>query len=387
MPVSHAIFRAGKFCILREMNEVSTAEMEQTLRQIRGQWRVWLGVLIGFGAVGYLFYRDFNPDVLSQVQWSSRAWIFLPLALLFMVCRDLGYIWRLRVLSEGDLSLRQAFRIVMLWEFTSAITPSAIGGTSVAIIFVHKEGLSVGRSSAVVLATSFLDEVYFLIMFPLLLLLVGADALFTLSAGQAYLARALLWITLGGYSLKVLYVLVLSYGFFINPRGLKWLILRIFRLPWLRKWRHGAHMAGSELVECSREFRNKGFVYWGKALASTFVSWTSRYWVANAIILAFFVLPELSTHFMIFSRQLVMWIMMLLSPTPGGSGFSEYIFSRYLGEFLPVQPSAMAAVAVVLALFWRLATYYPYLLMGAVVLPRWIRTNFAGMLKGKKREK
>lgn len=49
-----------------------------------------------------------------------------------------------------------------------AITPSAVGGTSVAIIYVHKEGISLGRSSAIVMLTSFLDEIYFIVMFPLL---------------------------------------------------------------------------------------------------------------------------------------------------------------------------------------------------------------------------
>ena len=74
------------------------------------------------------------------------------LAVLFMFGRDIGYIIRIRVLSGGELSWLQAFRVIMLWEFTSAITPSAVGGTSVAIIYVHKEGISVGRSSAIVMA-------------------------------------------------------------------------------------------------------------------------------------------------------------------------------------------------------------------------------------------
>ena len=68
----------------------------------------------------------------------------------------------------------------MLWEFTSAITPSAVGGTSFAIIYVHKEGINVGKSSAIVLLTSFLDELYFIVMFPLLIWIVGHEALFNI---------------------------------------------------------------------------------------------------------------------------------------------------------------------------------------------------------------
>ena len=109
-----------------------------------------------------------------------------------MIGRDLGYIIRLRILSEKDITWRQAFRVIMLWEFTSAISPSTVGGTAVAVVFIHKEGLSVGRSTAVVLATSFLDELYFVILFPLILWVVGGKMLFTTSlqgTGIAFLNK------------------------------------------------------------------------------------------------------------------------------------------------------------------------------------------------------
>lgn len=354
-----------------------------SLKQISGRWRVWLAVGIGLGAVIFLFWRDFNPGALEYVQWGPRALVWLPVALLLMAGRDIGYIWRIRILSDGRLSLRQAFRTIMLWEFTSAVTPSAIGGTSVAILFVHNEGLTWGWSSAVVLATSFLDELYFLLMFPILVLMLGSDALFGIAGDHESVRTVLMWTAIGGYAVKTAYVVVLSYGFFVNPRGLKWLLLKIFKLPLLRRWRHAAYAAGSELVVCSKELKTRGFRYWGKAFLATFLSWTSRYWVANAIILAFFSVGGVWTHFQIFARQLVMWIMMLLMPTPGGSGFSEYVFTRYLGEFFPVDAAAVGSVAVLLALLWRMATYYPYLIAGAIVVPGWLRKSF-GKGGGKK---
>ena len=76
--------------------------------------------------------------------------------------------------------------------------------------------------------------------------------------------------------------------------------------------------------------------------------------------------------FGIFYSQLVMWIMMLVSPTPGGSGFTEYVFSEYLGDFLP----PIAGVGIMMALLWRIITYYPYLFVGAVMVPRWIKDKF-----------
>lgn len=356
-------------------------EMEQNLHRLRGG-RVWWGVLIGLGVVAWLFIKDFDPEAFNEhVHWTWRAWIWIPVALLLMIGRDVGYMWRIRVLSERDLSWWQVFRIVMLWEFTSAVTPSAIGGTSVAIIYVHKEGMNVGRSSAVVLATSFLDEIYFLIMFPLLVWIVGWESLFTITGAGAPLRHTLIWLAVGGYSIKTLYVLLLGYGFFINPRGLKWLLLRVFKLRFLRRWRHGAYTVGNELVTCAREFKHKGFKYWGEAVLSTFLSWSCRYWVANVLLLAFF---SVKSHLLIFARQLVLWIVMLLSPTPGGSGFSEYFFAHYLGEFIPVDAVSVGAIVVVLALLWRLVTYYPYLIVGSFILPPWMNRHFGKTKASKK---
>jgi uncharacterized protein (TIRG00374 family) len=255
----------------------------------------------------------------------------------------------------------------MLWEFTSAVTPSAVGGTGLAIIFVNKEGLSIGKGSAVVMATSFLDELYFIIMFPILFLVVGFTDLFAIE-GDINFAREFMWIAVTGYSIKLLYVVILTYGLFQNPKGLKWLIMRLFRLRILRKWFKSAYKATDEIVSNSIELRKKSVSFWAKSFSATFFSWTSRYLVVNALLLAFF---SVNDHILVFARQLVMWIMMLISPTPGGSGFSEFVFSNYLGDFLPA-----AGIAVVMAVLWRLYTYYPYLFIGAIILPKWIKEKF-----------
>jgi uncharacterized membrane protein YbhN (UPF0104 family) len=78
-----------------------------------------------------------------------------------------------------------------------------------------------------------------------------------------------------------------------------------------------------------------------------------------------------------------MWIMQLIAPTPGGSGFAEYIFTRYLGDLIPMNDIAMAgSVAIALAFIWRLVSYYPYLILGALIVPKWISDKFS-----KKQEK
>ena len=59
------------------------------------------------------------------------------------------------------------------------------------------------------------------------------------------------------------------------------------------------------------------------------------------------------------------------------TGFAEFVFTEYLGEFLP-----SAGVAIAIAMLWRLITYYPYLFVGALIVPKWITKHF-GKLKKK----
>lgn len=340
-------------------------------------------ILIGLGVVAYMLYREFNPSVFNDVHFSWKTVFWLFMALMFMVGRDLGYIARLRVLSNGELSWKQSFRIVMLWEFTSAVTPSAVGGTSVAILYVYKEGINLGRSSAIVMLTSFLDELYFIVMFPLLLFLVGSTELFDIGNLTGALEKGLMTFALIGYGVKFAYLMVLSYGLFINPRGLKWLLMKIFKLGFLRKWYRSMNKVGTDIINSSREIKSHGGKFWLKAMVSTFISWSSRYLVANALILAFF---AVSDHFLLFARQLVMWIMMLVMPTPGGSGFAEYIFTTYCSDMILVPVSLKIGAATLIAFLWRGVTYYPYLLIGAFVFPKWVSEKFGNNTNGSKSE-
>ncbi len=336
--------------------------------------KIILPVLIGIIGVFILFYfqvKDKDLDF-SVINFSYLTVVFLLIATMFMVLRDLGYIIRFKILSENKVSWAQAFKVIMLWEFASAISPSAIGGTSVAVVFIHKEGISVGKSAAIVMATSFLDELYFIIMFPIIIFAVGPDTLFTIgeTSGLTF-ANQFFYFAVIGYLIKLSYNLFLSYGLFINPVIIKKTILAIFSIGFLRRWRKGARRVGLDIINNSKEFKQKPFSFWLKASAATFLSWTSRYWVVNAIFVAFFSMKN--GHLLLFAKQLVMWIMMLVSPTPGGSGFSEYIFSEYLNDFMP----QVAGIAIITALVWRFFTYYPYLLAGVIIGPRWIKEKFS----------
>jgi uncharacterized protein (TIRG00374 family) len=329
-------------------------------------------ILIGFGAVAYLFWDEFDVNAFDKVTFTKMSVLWIFCAVCMMMLRDLGYILRIKILSGNQMTWRQCIRVIFLWEFTSAVTPSAVGGTSIAVLFLYKEKVPIGQSTAIVMATAFLDELYFLLMFPLLLVVVNSTALFSITSSSfngVNWSNEFFYFAVIGYSLKAAFTFLVFYGLFINPRGVKWLIAKIFTLRFLKRWRRSAIKTGNDIMLASKEFKSKPFSFWVKVFATTFLSWTARYWVVNFLFIAFFVVPD---HIIIFARQLVMWIMMLVSPTPGGSGFSEFIFSEFLGESIPV-----VTLIPVLAILWRFISYYPYLIIGAFLVPTWIKQKFS----------
>lgn len=340
-----------------------------------GLRKILFPVVIGLGIVIWLIFKDINLKVINEIKFTWKSVFWLSVAIMLVMARTVGYMARIRILTRNNLSWIQSFRVIMLWEFTSAITPSTVGGTGFAIVFVHKEGISVGRSTAVVLATSFLDELYFVVILPLLLLFIGGKSIFITSlhgTGMAILNN-LVMIAIIGYVIILLWVLLVGYGLFINPASIKALIINLFRLPFLKRWNEAAVKAGSDLLESSLELKSEPPSFWIKALISTFVTWTARYWVVNAILLAFF---TVSDHLLVFARQVVLWILMIVSPTPGGSGFAEIILGRYISDLIPVDPAQVGGVALAMAFIWRLISYYPFLIAGALIVPGWVRKNF-----------
>jgi uncharacterized protein (TIRG00374 family) len=141
----------------------------------------------------------------------------------------------------------------------------------------------------------------------------------------------------------------------------------IFSIPFLNKWQDLAIQTGTELQLASSELKKENAIFWFKAMFATFFSWTSRYLVINCILNAFIEMDFLD-NVLLLGKQLVLWLLMMISPTPGGSGVAEFAFGELLATF-----SSSAILIAALALIWRLISYFPYLFIGVIVLPKWLK--------------
>ena len=320
-------------------------------------------------------FRSFDKQAFLQIEWTTSSTFWIMVALCMVVVRDAAYMYRIRVLTEDTLSWRSCFNVVFLWEFASALAPPMLGGGfAFAIFIINGEKVKMGKSIAIVMFTSFLDGLFFALMAPLVFFLAGKQRLFSgidLDPNQLITfvkgreLYVVFWII---YFIILAYKVLVAYALFVNANSIKWLLEKLFSIPGLHRWKSKASETGDEMIIASAELRKQNFGYWIKSTFATFATWTARFIIINCILKAFS--PEMMDHLVLYSRQVVMGILNIGSPTPGGSGIAEAAFVKFLGEFIPkgLSPS--------LALLWRLISYYPYLIIGAVLLPRWVKRNY-----------
>ena len=306
-------------------------------------------------------------ELLASYTWEAKALWALLGALLMVVLRDVGYIYRIRLLTDKFLTWRKSFDVIMLWEFASALTPSIVGGSGVAIFVVNREGINLGRSSAIVFVTALMDELFYILMVPLVFFLIGPDRLFPEEGLFGVITPGMLRnLFYFGYLFIVSLTTIILLGIFFFPLRTKLFLVKLFSFGFLRRWQRHMVKLGDEIILSSEHFRGKSFFFWLEAFAATSVSWTARFLTLNFIFLAF---TSGFDHVEVYGRQLVMWVIMLISFTPGSSGIAELLLPAFFNYLPDLAPVYLALVAIL----WRLLTYFPYLFVGAAILPGWLR--------------
>ena len=325
-------------------------------------YKVLLPVIIGLAVVIWLFYKEFDVETWRQIHFDWRVVACLALAWVFMFGRDFGLTWRFRALTNRELSWGSAIKVNLLCEFTSCVTPSAVGGSSLGMVFMHSEGIELGRATTLMLTTLFLDELFFVVALPVVMLLVPYDALFGFSTTFSRGLQGVFWIV---YGVIFLWTTILFIALLVKPSLIKRMFTTLFRLRFLRRWAPKIEELTDNMTATSADLKSRPMRWWLENFFATALTWTSRFLVVNALFLGF--APN-ADQIVVLGRQFVVWVVLMVSPTPGGSGLRAWLFTEYYGDLLP-----SAGIAVILAVFWRIITYYVYLLAGAILVPSWLR--------------
>ena len=336
-------------------------------------WKVLLPVAIGLGVVALMFMHDARKEnlqaALDSIQITPWSIFCVFLAILCMAGRDFGLIWRFRELTDNKLSWKQAWEVDMLCEFTNCVTPSAVGGSSLGPVYLNSEGIEFGKATTLMLTTLFMDELFFVISCPIVVAVTPSDQIFQATgAAFSHGIKLTFWVI---YGIITLWTFILFLGILWKPMWIQKTLDRIASWHWLHRWSDSIRGLGQNMIATSRELKSKSFWFWLRVFIGTALAWTARYFVVNALFLGF--LPGTDRYqWDILARQFVIWVVLMISPTPGGSGLSEWLFSNYYGDLV-----STAGIALIMAVFWRLITYYLYMLIGCFVIPFWFRGTYA----------
>ena len=147
------------------------------------KWHLWLAASIGLVVIAGMMIREFDVDALSSIDLSPGFFLGVGIAVGLFALQNLMLSLRFQHLCHRRLSLMQSFRVNVLCEFTSAVTPSAVGGSGLAFVYLNREGVTMGRSIFTMFAALLADEAFLAVSCCLLYFLVPSHLLFSMVDG------------------------------------------------------------------------------------------------------------------------------------------------------------------------------------------------------------
>lgn len=347
--------------------QVFTEEQQKVLDSVSVS-RIFIPVVIGLAVVIYLIYIQLDFEELKSVSWNTHVLIWILLAIFMYVIRHMFYAWRLRILSDKQFSWWKSIELIFIWEFASAVSPTTIGGSAVALFFLAQEKISSAKSATIVLYTIVLDTMFSIVSLLLIFFWFGHNmirpnmASISQMDGYGYtFFMFLLFMTI--------YAVVIFYGLFINPRPIKFFLYWLSKRKILSRFKTGLRETAEDIVMSSKDLAKQSFFYHATAFIATSGAWITRFLAINFIIVALVTSIDFIflDHVLMLGRGQVMHIITAFSPTPGGAGIAEIIFGGFFSDYIS------KGLSLIAALFWRIITYYPYLIAGVIIIPNWIR--------------
>ncbi len=303
---------------------------------------LFISIGLSIATMGFLIYLTYTPGVLEHLKAKRMPGLLIAVVVSFL---RLGFsAAKIRYLGEKSLSWLASFRIMLSWDFTSSITPSTIGGAPMATYAMTKEGFNLGQSTAIILYSVLLDQLWFAVAVPILLISGIFFEIVPNNTGMiGHASMVLLYIGLLSYAG------LMAYGVLKNPNAIKKVVNWLFKLPILRRWKDTVAKETDNLVAYSHELRKKPTSFLLKAFFLSTMSWLCRVALPTIVVLS--LLP--ADVILSVLRSLAMNLAFLIMPTPGGSGGVEGLFAIFQGPL--IDRKAFIGLAV---FAWRIITYY-----------------------------
>ncbi len=321
---------------------------------------------IGLSVVAIVILVSYSA---APETWVSLCQIKINFLLMALLC--LVSMWLLEGVGFGLLihgvgkfiPFLSLVRIFLASNFVGFVTPFGSGGVPAQIYLLTKKGLSAGESTAVVSTRALLSSWFFGI--------IGPVAFFLL---RPHLSLKSSWIDFFGPTLVALFLFTLLFlyllwrpqkGGYLASACCNWSpLVRCFGTERMKRIQTSiAHEIEKLHQGLSLLFRSNFLMVLAVA-GCIILCWLLLFAIAPLLLLGFGV--KINVVQVLF-YQFVLFFLIPLSPTPGGSGAAELGFAALLTSLVPKH---LLAVFVIL---WRFLTYYLNLLVGGIILVLFLR--------------
>ena len=318
--------------------------------------RLIIFISIGVGAHILFVLLTTEKSLLTYLQRLSLLHIVSIIFLLFTPWALYAlrvYVWS-KFLNE-KINYPTLLRIVITSELASALSPTAVGGAPVKAALLLNYGFSVGNAGFLLTYGVIEDIVFYstgILLATLFSIGVMGDVTHAIYAliNSHIVALSIL------ISLLIIYVYLLrthkmpeKYRLWkYLPNGIKNRIIR-FRIKIRESW--------SELKSNFKRALKSGKKVMAFSLLMLFLQWIAKFTVLLVVLHAFGISFE---PIQVYLRQWVVYVTMLLVPTPGATGGAEASFLLIFGKSIP------EGLSYLIVSVWRLFTYY-FVLLSAVI--------------------
>lgn len=296
--------------------------------------------------------------VLNNVDWTWLSFGFLFL-LLYMLFNPLSLAMLGRSKEEGNISFIDSATIGTMEYFFNGITPFSSGGQPFQIYAYNKVGVSLHRSSGIILMNFVVSQISIV-----LLCLLSLFYFEQLTNGVGYLQ---VMIVVGLIINVVILTIFCSVGCSKTLRGLlfrfvDWFFnLKIFKGKLVRfitsfeSYCEGAQRTFKTLLQQKGKFL--------LCILAKLLALLSYYSIPFFILRALGIGVTISELPLILAMTTFSIAMTCYIPTPGSAGGIEFAFQSLFVTLLPTISSSIAASGVLL---WRLITYYLLMLISFI---------------------
>ena len=314
--------------------------------------RIALVVIFVLSISAAVIYFTFDIRALDYLTMFSSWSVLCALgALAIGLFFDGTRLLTLARITGEDLPLPDVLKVVLSNYFLAVLTPGATGGAIAQVMFMRRAGVSVARSTVIILVRTIMSIFFLIVMLPIFMKQdeaitswVPMPVIMTVSVIFIAIPVAAVALMRTNYPKRIIYYFS---RYFRHERR-----RQAFRLYY--DFRQAVYIMGKQPVMVLRAFIESG------------VSLTFIYMTVPAYFLGLQFPFDLVQ---VMGRMYLLNLVLYFSPTPGGSGIAEAGFVALFNHLVP------SGTVGILAVLWRFTAEYLPFVLGAFITLRAFGSN------------